>query len=338
VPSDDNETRSSGRGGRWLALIPASVAFVLLFLLMPRAVPPEDIPLPEIDARALAAVERDDVTRAQRARQTRLPDDVLAVGSAIRAFGKAQSAATEVAVGDAEGRVEAVSDARAHLDDALRQLVARSTDPSTTSLVREDLRTLRAVQLAGFLDEVRRFEATGKSTPELEELGGAFVPRMSAAGWIEGKNVLLTEREQKVTYKLVWTTILGASQVSDLALTLDEQRVLYTLYLTRPHAPEAQRQGYVAQRKAASSAVECARADAEERAAAELWRADKIRKLGEVDPTYPTGFALGVAYFRAGRYDQSVEAFRAWSDRHPDGPWALRSRHHLKAALLAYGP
>ena len=40
----------------------------------------------------------------------------------------------------------------------------------------------------------------------------------------------------------------------------------------------------------------------------------------------------------SGRYDASAEAFRAWLDKHPDGPYSLRARNHLKAALAAYGP
>jgi hypothetical protein len=47
---------------------------------------------------------------------------------------------------------------------------------------------------------------------------------------------------------------------------------------------------------------------------------------------------MGVAYYRVGRYDTSLEAFRSWIEKHPDGPLSLRARNHMKAAMAAYGP
>jgi len=315
-----------GSSGRWLAFVPVSVAALMFLLMMPRAAPPDDVPIPELDARALLAAERDDAARAALARTERLPDDVLAVGSALRAVGKAQ-VHTEAP--------DDVTNAKTTLDHALGLLLSRGDDEAK---IHDQLKTLRAVQLDAFLAEVAKYEETGKATTDLEELGGAFVERMTAAGWIEDHRVLLTEHERRAAYKAVWTALVGGTQVPALALTLDEQRALYTLYLARPHAPEAQRAAFVVQRKAATTPEECERAQTAERVATEMWRADKIRRLGEIDPEYPTFYALGVAYYRAGRYDQSVEAFRAWVDRHPDGPWSLRARNHLKAALAAYGP
>ena len=91
-------------------------------------------------------------------------------------------------------------------------------------------------------------------------------------------------------------------------------------------------------RHSSTNDAECRAVAAKERLAAELWRADKIKKLGEIDPAYPTLYALGVSYFRAGRYDMSMDAFRSWMDSHPDGPLALRARNHWKAAFSANGP
>lgn len=295
-----------------------------MFLLMvPRATPPEDIPLPQVDGVALRAIAQDDAARAQDARTNRLPSDVLAVGTALRAINKAAAA----------GASEAVGSSRATLDDALRGLAARETKQ-----VVEQLKTLRAVQLEAFLAEVQRFESTGQQSPELLEVSGSFIDRMSDAGWVHGQHVVLDDAQRRAAFKLVWTAMVGGEQTPELVLALDEQRVLYTLYLVRPHVPDGQRVSFEAMRRGAASDDECRTVAAKERLAAELWRADKIRKLGELDPAYPTGYALGVAYYRAGRYDMSMDAFRSWMDRHPDGPLALRARNHWKAALLANGP
>ena len=91
-------------------------------------------------------------------------------------------------------------------------------------------------------------------------------------------------------------------------------------------------------RAGAANDVECQKIVAKETAVVEKWRADKIRRFGDIDPTYPTGYALGVAYYRAGRQDLSVEQFRNWVQMHPDGPYSLRAKNHLKAAFAAYGP
>lgn len=313
--------------GRWLALVPVSVALVMFLFLIPRAVPPDDVPLPEVDMRVFRSIQKDDAARAARARGAdRLPDDVLAVGSALRAFNTAQAHPDR---GDEAGT------ARLVLDHALEQLLGRGGDREK---IHDELKTLRAVQLETFLTEVDRFEETGAPSEELDAVGGGFVSRMRAAGWIEGKKVLLSRDERRATFKIVWTALMGAANVPSLAPALDEQRMLYTLYLRRPHAPEAQRVSFELQRTQATAPDQCARADALERISAEAWRADKIRRLGEIDATYPTGYALGVAFYKARRYDESVIAFRTWLDHHPEGAWTLRARNHLKAAMVAAGP
>jgi len=310
-------------GSRWLAVLPVTAALIMFLLLVPRGAAPEDIPLPRVDGVALRAAVADDVARARAAEETRLPGDVLAVGSALRELNK------QFTSGDPEG----VAPARAILDDALRG--ASTREPK---LVIDQLKTLRAVQLEEFLHQVRRFEATGQQSPELRELAGGFIERMTDAGWIHGHDVALDEAQRRAAFKLVWTAMVGGAEAPDLALTIDEQRALYMLYLTRPHVPDGQRASFETMRRGAASSDECNRVALKERLASELWRADKIKKLGELDPAYPTAYALGVAYYRAGRYDQSMEAFRSWMDGHPDGPLALRARNYWKAAFLANGP
>ena len=319
MTSDDNQTK----GSRWLAVIPVTAAVLMFLLIVPRSAPPEDIPLPQIDGVALRAVIADDVARARSARDSRLPGDILAVGSGVRGLNK------QFATGDPDS----VAPARAILDDALRGASGREP-----KVILDQLKTLRAVQLEEFLVEVKRFESTGEQSAELRELGGGFLDRMADGGWVDGHALVLDDAQRRAAFKLVWTAMVGGAQSPELALTLDEQRALYMLYLTHPHAPDAQRVSFEAMRKGASNAGDCKAVAVKERLAAELWRADKIRKLGELDPVYPTSYALGVAYYRAGRYDQSMDAFRAWTSAHPDGPLALRARNYWKAAFTAGGP
>lgn len=317
------EPPSGTKSARWLALVPVTAGLLMMLLMMPRAAPPEDIPFPRIDRKALDAARSDDLARAAAARQNRLPSEVLLVGTNLRALNKATTRnATD----------EEMGAARAALDHSVRSMIGDGEKAV------DGLRSLRAVQLETFLAEVDKFEATGVITPELDEVGGGFVDRMHAAGWLEGTKVVLTEAERRAAYKLVWSAQIGAEHMKPLALSLDEQRALYTLYLRRPHAAEAQRASYASLRAAAKDRVDCERAVGQEKAAIEQWRLEKVKRLGELDPAYPTAYALGIAYYRAGRYESSADAFRSWIDKHPDGPLALRARNHLKAALVAYGP
>lgn len=315
-----DEKESVPSNGRWLAAVPIGVAVLFLALLMPRATTPEDVPLPSVDTRVVEQVERQDAARVRAARAARLPSDILAIGSGIRAINRAQVA----------NDADAAQAARLETDAALRAALGRPG-------MEDDVASLRALQMQAFVDELARFERTGEETIELREVGGRFVERARSVGWIEGRHVLLDEHAQRVAFKLVWNGLTFGDAMPKLAVTLDEQRTLYAFYLTHPHPGEASLPGALAELRAAKTDEACARARANAARAAELWRADKIQRLGAIDPAYPTKYALGVAYYRAGRYGQAVDAFRAFVDAHPDGQLALRARNHLKASVAAYG-
>ena len=70
-------------------------------------------------------------------------------------------------------------------------------------------------------------------------------------------------------------------------------------------------------------------AHAHDRGRVELRKIDEIAAL---DPTYPRDFARGVALFEIGEFPRSVEAFRSYLAREPDGPLALRAKNHIVAA------
>lgn len=308
--------------GRWLALVPVTIAVLMMALMMPRATVPDAVPLPTVDVRALSEVMRADDARVARAKATRLPSDVLGLGSAVRSI-QAVQLASDATENDLQS-------AQTALEEARRILGGRND-------WKEDVLALRALQMSAFLEELARYERTGQTTKELDELGGGFVRRMSSSGWSDGNRVLLDEPQRRAIFKTVWNALAGVDAFDEFALKLDEQRSLYSLYIGRPYPGDASQRTLDAIRRDAKSADQCARAAIDDRRAREMWRADKIRRFGQIDPTYPTAYALGVAYYRGGRYDLSSDAFRTWIEANPDGPYSTRARNHLKAALDAYG-
>ena len=310
-------TVTTQRDGRVLAIVPVIVGVVFAALLFPRAVPPDDVPLPRLDERRLGQLERDDDARAARAAAEPLPAEVRSLGEAIRDFNTAEDAASPAT---------SWPDLRASVDRARRIALEKGV----ASIV-----TLRAVQMRRFLDEVHAWQKTGEASPELAAVGGSFLKRMTAAGWVEGRKLAFTDGELRVAFKLKWNAVARFDTTSELEPALDEMRALYTFYLLHPHAPEASREAIASARKTARTQADCESLAAGERMAAEQWRLDKIDSLGRIDPDYPVGFARGVALYRTAKYDAASRAFDEWLRAHPNGPLALRARNHLRAALAA---
>lgn len=305
------------KSGRALALVPLTVAAVLLLLLMPRETLPEDVPLPLADGRVLRDVARADDARASAAEAARLPADILVVGTALRNLSGAEAHGAD--------EVERI-DARRQLDLALRSLGGRAG-------VTEDLAALRAVQARRFLQALAAWEKTGEVSDDFNDLAASFVVRAESAGWIVDRHVILDETERRVMFKLFWNVLAGVDTGSALNLTLDEQRALYAFYIEHPHPPESTRLTLDTDRRLATTAEACSRVNADVVRQSHLWLADKLKKLGEIDPSYPTAYALGVSYFRAGRAELAVEAFTSFLATHPDGAYSLLARNHLKALL-----
>ena len=316
--NDDGQKGSEG--GRALALIPVGVALLLAGLMLPRAVPPRDLPLPEVNAPAVEAVQASDDARAAAAAETPLPPSVRAFGEAIRAFN----------VAEARDLPETPWDLlRSDVDCTRKEAMATGVGP---------LLDLRAAQMKKFIDGLHAWEKTGDVSPELEAVAGAFLRRMTAAGWAHERALDLSDAELRVMYKLKWNAVAHFEELPGFEPSLDEMRELYTFYLLHPHAPEGARASIDAARKNARTAADCEALAAGEAMAGEGWRLEKIERLGRLDPSYPLDFARGVALYRSGSYEGSARAFEAWLQKHPDGPWTLRARNHLRAALAEATP
>jgi hypothetical protein len=314
---DNLSRRRELRDAAWLALVPIGVAVVLGLLLAPRGASPEGVPLPIADSRAIDRVVSADHALADRARREPLPGQVRALGSAIRDFHALEARDTDM---------RAIGDARRAVDSALIEVLRAGKDP---------LLELRAVQLEAFLDEVRRFEATGKESTELQALAGGFVRSMTHEGWCDGRVLAPTSQVLRVMFKQMWNALLGLSGVKDLDPTVDEQRTLYAFYLSHPHPSRAMRDAIASAHRGARDAKTCQALVEAERSAVEAWRLERIARLAELDPDYPADYARGVVTFRRGDYAASATAFRKWLGRHPDGPLTLRTQNYLRAAADA---
>lgn len=309
----------ASKGGRILALFPAVVAVVFLLLMMPRETLPDTVPLPIANVRTLRAIAAGDDARAREAEANRLPADVVLVGTALRHLSGSEAHGAD--------ELERI-DARRQLDSAMRDLGSRGT-------VAAELETLRAVQGRRYLDALATWERSGEATEDFEDLAASFVVRAEAAGWVHGRTIIADETERRVMFKTYWNVLAGVDTRPDLALTLDEQRALYAFYIKHPHPPESNRAALDAERRGAKTPEACTAVNQEAARASALWLADKIKRLGAIDATYPTAYALGVAYYQAGRVELATDAFASFIEAHPSGTHTLRARNHLKGLLAA---
>jgi hypothetical protein len=305
-----------------LGAIPLGVAVVLTMLLLPRRATPafDDVPVPVPDAHALAHSAVIDHDLAERGRQETLPGAVRGVGSAIRAYH-----ALEATEGVEPARLVA---GRRAIDSAL----ADARAGVTAEAVDLALLRLRALELEGFLAEVRRFEANGAESAELIALAGNFVAAMKTAGWCEGRVLLPDEGALRTMYKEMWNGLVGVEGRPGFEASLDEERALYALYLAAPHPTPRAREAIDSARRGASDARTCLAVVEAERNATESWRAERIARFATIDATYPAAYALGVASYLRADYRGAARAFRTWLDGKPDGPLALRARAFLRAA------
>jgi hypothetical protein len=302
VDADSRSRRAELLDAMRLAVVPFGVAILFGLLLLPRRGVPDDVPLPIPDAAALARAIEGDRDLAARARSEPLPAPVRALGSALRTYHS-----LEVGQNAAQ-----LARARDEVDNTLIEALSSGGDDA--------LLRLRAVELEAFLGELRRFEATGAESDELAALAGPFVRSMKTAGWCDGHTLVPTEPARRTLFKQMWDAFLGLEGRPGFDPTLDEQRALYALYLSAPHPSPAMR-----------AALDAARRGAE-RGATEEWRLERIRRLAEIDPTYPAAFARGVASYRRADYRGASAAFETWLASHPEGPLSLRARAFLHAA------
>lgn len=279
------------------------VAASAVFLAVPRAVEPTEIPVPVIDHAALSETMARDDALARFAEQEVLDVDIRSVGRELRRFNRAA----------ARGSRQDVAVARREVLTATRRALHRDE---------RELLALRAYQMKRFVAALNHWTRTGEISQDLEELGGAFLELARLSRWCSGKGraLLPSEAVLRTFFKKRWNEIT-AVRGGPFALTLDEDRTRYGFLLRFPMAPHKAR--------LPSTPIDETRRRLHEG----RLRLEVVERLGHRDPFYPAALARGALLFRQGQYHAAAEAFRQHLATSPDGPRSLRAQNYLKAAL-----
>lgn len=295
------------------------IAGIAAILGVPRAVPPSEVPAPTVRGAELDAVIAADEDRAHallplgpgRPPAKVLDHDVRLLGQAICAFGRAAS----------EESLPELEKTHAEVVRAAEVAIARSP---------EEVLALRAYQTHEVIRELRAFERTGEPTEKLKELSGWLIQSLELYQWYDrpSRRLLPDEAALRAMYKKRWNELTNLTGTA-FALSLDEERALLRFLIAHPAVERSARSVAITSPQA-RTARELADAVALQKA-----RLKKVRELAKIDPSYPAAFAEGVVLFQLGQFEEAASAFERHLAAHPDGPFTLRARNHLKAALEA---
>lgn len=279
-------------------LVAVLLAWATAVLVVPRPIPPADVPEPTVAPSDVAILRAREGQLAARARAS-LSAPIRALGSAIRALGAAEAARDGKAVGAA--RYGIASALGAVPSDAFEEVAA-----------------LRAYQTDAFVAALRAWERGGVRSEDLDELGGALTDVVAPPCADTGRpRVTMDDDELGAAFRKRWAKLLGARE-GDLQPTLLEERMLFAHALRHPRSDRPSSQD-----ARTTSAL----------AAQALLR--RVEQHGALDPEYPVELARGVALYRAGQFARAVQAFERHLLRNPEGPHAARVRNHLRAAIVA---
>lgn len=194
-----------------------------------------------------------------------------------------------------------------------RDELRRAFQDALRELGPQPLLTLRAVQTRYFLAAVQRWtENPGAPPRDLEELAGNFADKCRVSGWLDDKGrVVFTETELFVLYRVRWTELVGALDHPAFRPTLQEWQLYYRALLEHPEG---------------TNPIERDRR-----------RLAYLNALSRRDTLYPVALARGVLLFRLGQRTAAASAFMDHLTAYPDGPYALRARNYLLAALTETG-
>lgn len=172
----------------------------------------------------------------------------------------------------------------------------------------EALLRLRAVQTRLFLEALGRLKQGASEISELRELAGAFEQRARRSAWLDenGRSVF-SDAELSAFYLFHWTELVGALADPAFRPTLHEARVLYRALIEHPEGQDPTERDYR--------------------------RLGYVRALEQRDSSYPADLARGVLQFRLGQPVAASRSFLEHLDKNADGPYALRARNYLLAAL-----
>ncbi len=274
-----------------------TIAWGTALLVVPRAAKPDALPAAMIEPREAEAIARRDAALSRAAVEHRLDGYVRRLGSAVRAYGAAESAHDDDGQANAKRSIEA----------------ALPRTPSAEEVLR-----LRAYQTLAFLAGLRRWEATGTISEDLTELGGSFAELAKRNEWLGSDGYLLADDTAlRAMFKKRYNELLGLRDPT-FALAPAEQRALAGfLYLHPPLPPGGD----------PSPAAKATFADQQ--------RMKKLAELEQVDPTFPSLYARGILFYRLGSYAEAVDAFGRYVDATPSGPYRQRAVNYMRSAFDA---
>jgi TolA-binding protein len=201
---------------RHLAGWPVGLALVVTAVLtaalvVPRAVPPSELPLPIVERQELRQRAADERALVASATREALPYEVRAVGETLRRFGLLSREQPEHARTLRQQLAELVTTARAEHGD-------------TTLLA------LRALQAQLFAQALRGGAADAE-TRAARELGGELASSSAHPSWYDEHGFVGSDAELAALFRMRWNELLGLARMQPFAATLNEWRLYYRFLL-----------------------------------------------------------------------------------------------------------
>ncbi|MCS6899050.1 MAG: hypothetical protein RMJ98_02205 [Myxococcales bacterium] len=276
-------------------LVALGLAGLGVALGTPRAVFPRDFPLPVANGRRLEEIARQDQLLAEELAQS--PEDQRSGASfELRELGALLRRYNEA---DATGDQGTLGQLRPELLRGAYNLLLKE---GVVPLLR-----LRAYQQRSFLRELALWESTGKESDELKQIGGGIIRTITASGWIWSPRSFAADSAVRAAlFKRRFAEVLGLQKKLEFALDIDEARALYAFLLAHPPPQPG---------------------------GPSVFRLKKLEELAAADPAYPRKLARGVALLGMGQGAAAVVEFREYLAETPDGPYTLRARNYLAAAV-----
>ncbi|MEN9579400.1 MAG: hypothetical protein RJA70_2409 [Pseudomonadota bacterium] len=290
VSRDGGDKDSELRRGRTLAGAAVTITIGLVALLtIPRPVALGTLPAPSIAWAEVESQRQKDAELVAELRAQPLPLPVRAVGELIRRIGKSEAAGS----GSADG------------EDLTRSVKTALREHGTVPLLR-----LRALQSRLFLVALAEWQLSGVPGEALHELGGGFVSRAIASGWVDAeRRSVATDAELLAMYRIRWGLLTGLSVLPEFEPDANDWRLYYGFRLQHPEGGSARDQ-----------------------LALQLSYLDGLRKY---DLTYPADYAKGILSFRLGAFDAAFDSFRSHLAAHPSGRLTIRAQNGAAAAAAA---
>lgn len=192
-----------------LALVLAAVLTAVL--VVPRPVPPRELPLPVVDGQEQREQMERERARAAEARAG-LPYEVRAVGELVRRYGYAREVQPEHAPTLKKQLTGLVRAAREQHGDAA-------------------LLALRALQAELFVSALRAQAGAAGPTREVRELGGPLGARAAHPTWFDANGFVGSDEEARVLFRMRWNELVGVMRRQPFAPTLNEWRAYYRFVL-----------------------------------------------------------------------------------------------------------